>query len=99
MKTFEIKQTEIQNNPTETKLTYIDLCQAVLNHMPQQGFTPEEMAARMDVLKKLKSAKVGDTVELENAEAAKLLECTQAMRWAVLHEDLIGFTEAVKELS
>ena len=102
MKKLEIKTTEIEEGGK--KLTYTDLVKAILNRAPQGGYSPEEMGARLDILgkfndKKLRSVKGSKFVDLEDAEFAKLYQCSAAMRWPFMHEDLKTFTDYLESLA
>lgn len=103
MKEFEVKTTELKGE--NGLLNYADLVRMVLNNPPKDGFSPEEMSARLDVLKKFKDIKVTGkerkpvTVSLENAECSKLADCSRNMRWNTVSEDLKRFSDYVADLA
>lgn len=97
MKTFLNKVTGIPNDDG-SKMMFSELIIACLNYKgDNRGFTPEEILARLPLVKKMKEAKPEEVVELENAEAQKVLNCVNEMLWAILHEDIGAFTEAIRE--
>lgn len=101
MKTYSNRQTNIGTDP---KVEYIDLAVTCLEDRPQAGLTIEDMGIRLSLIKKLREAQKEkkESVELEDAEAAKLLACIKGMdgKWAVLSEDILAFdTDAKKELA
>lgn len=75
---------------------YSDLATACLNNRPQQGFTPEELFTRLAVLKRLDARGPLEVIELEDAEAAKLLVCVNEMTWGMLSTDIGEFVTAMR---
>lgn len=63
-----------------------------INHNGQNaGFTPEEMRARIRVQDILE--KGGKTIELEDADATKLLQCIKATKWVRVDKDILQFID------
>ena len=54
------------------------------------------MRDRINIVNKLEKA--NGTIKLEDAEAETLKECVSSMSWALIHPDVIKFSEAVEKL-
>jgi len=75
--------------------TTASLASVCLNQVPQGGFTPEEMRARINILNKLKNAK--DKIDLEDSEAKTLIGLILSMKWGALNEEVIKFVDEAKK--
>lgn len=73
---------------------YKELLLMSLKNAPKEGFGLEEMEARLKIKKVLNDAT--ETLELEDADMAKLQQCVAQMTWAVLDDGLMEFLKAVK---
>lgn len=97
MKSLKNETTEIvKDKDNDTKQTYADLLIVCLNNVPNGGFTPELMAARVRVIDIVK--KGGDVIELEDADAKTAKEAVNSVRWNGLHSDLVKFTNYCNEV-
>lgn len=96
MKTLKNTQTDIPKQEGDGNATFAELAMSALNQAPAQGFSPDEMRIRMRVLDVLQ--KGGETIELEDAHAAKLIEAASQVQWKFMHKDLVAFHDAVDEL-
>lgn len=76
---------------------YFRMAIECLEAQPTNGFTIKEMARRMRVIEQLDIAKEEDVVELEDADAACLLECIESMRWAMCKRDIVTFVEQARK--
>jgi len=95
MKTLANKTTELAKD-AESKMTYADLVKVCVNQPPKDGFTAEEMRSRFRLIDVCDKAT--DTLDFEDADCSKVKELVDAMKWAVIHKDLITFCEDVKAL-
>ena len=99
MKTFKNQQTEInmkEVDGSEKKMTYADLSNLTLNIPPQGGWTKDEMKIRFKIEAKIENLKVDETVELEDAEFAKLVQCSN-QPWQFKHKDLLRYMEDLED--
>lgn len=95
MKNIILKLTSIKEMDKE--VSYVDLMKVCLNKPVREGFSLSEMEARLKVLKKINELTPSEvSLSLEDAEAAKLKECVEAMVWGALHEDIVEFVNTVK---
>lgn len=78
------------------KMKHSDLGLECLNVLPQGGLDVSEMELRLKISKKLDSSKA--TIELEDAEAEKLVSCVQQMKWALMHDDVVAFCKNIDNL-
>lgn len=92
MKTLENKTTTMQKDG-EIKHAYSDLLTLCVNNAPVGGFTPETMAARLRVIEATKKA-VDEkaAIQLEDADAKTAKDCVNAMKWGMMHADIVAFT-------
>lgn len=96
MKSLQNKETAIKK--TETEFTnYVDLAKVCINDMPQGGLDVSQMKARLDVMTALDKAN-GEVKFTTKAQVETLKNCVTSMRWAIMHEDVVGFVEAVEKL-
>lgn len=97
MKTFKNLITTIDvSEDSKEKTKYVDLAKACVNNIPNSGLDVKQMSARLAVMKKLD--KGGAEIKLEDAEAETLKTCASAMRWLVMHDDVVKFLKAVEKL-
>lgn len=90
MKTIPLNTTSIGS---EQKVTYAQLIEQCLSLTPKDGFKLTDMRLRLAILDKLANATT--ELVLEDAEAAKVRECVEVMPWAMLHKDIVTFTDTV----
>lgn len=95
MKILKNKVTEIKK-PDGDGMKFSELAESCVNHPPKAGYTVTEMKERLNIVGKLDHEK--DTIELEDAEAAKLIECVTVMPWAMMHKEIVEFSEAVNKM-
>jgi len=106
MKRIENRKTEItesrnvtEENPTGdiVNLGFLDLLLTGLNSPPKEGFTTSEMKERFNVISKIEDVKIGDTVELEDAEFLVAYNC-RIKNWRMMHRDIVAFDEHLEEV-
>jgi len=76
---------------------FVDLAKACVNTLPQGGLDVTSMKARLDVMGALDKAN-GEIKFTTTAQQDTLKECVKSMKWAIMHEDLVGFIEKVEKL-
>ena len=102
-----------EENPTGdiVNLGFLDLLLTGLNSPPKEGFTTSEMKERFNpifsgghgyierfnVISKIEDVKVGDTVELEDAEFLVAYNC-RIKNWRMMHRDIVAFDEHLEEV-
>lgn len=100
MKTLKNKETKIVDDASKgdgaKKLMYIDLITVCVNQIPQGGFTPSEMKARMRLLDQISGVK--EEIALEDSDVNKLKEIVASSRWTAMHPDLVQFITDVENL-
>ena len=94
---FENKSTEItMAMDAEGKdlriLDYADLVVMLLNNPPKQGWTTSEMRLRIKIEDKLENTETDSTVEFEEKEVQKIIECLN-MPWSFKHKAIIEFED------
>jgi hypothetical protein len=97
MKKFENKATEITEGTKE--LGFKELALVGLNAVPKEGWTTDTMRKRFKAIDKIeKLSKVGDKIELEDAEFDVLLEASK-INWGMMHKDIVRFDDYLQELN
>jgi len=102
MKTIINKVTHIKKSllPDEKEfITYFDLMKSVIDRQPEQGFTTEEMRKRLRVLNAIGEKLPLESADLEDADFATLQTAWQAMRWGMVHKDIIAVEDYLSSLS
>jgi len=100
MKTFENKITEITNQVSEKEvknLGYVDLALLGLRLTPEGGWDIEDMRQRFKLIDKLVLVDIGTDIELEDAEF-DLIESTTIKKWAIMHKDVIAYSDYINSL-
>lgn len=99
MKKLENKETELTHlvNEKETKMGYVDLLLLGLNAPPKEGWTTAQMKDRFNVIGKIEGTKVGDAVELEDAEFLVAYDC-RIKNWSMMHKDIVAFDDYLEKL-
>lgn len=95
MKTLQNKITGIDKG-NGTFMKYSELAESCLNHTPKDGFNVSEMKSRLDVMGKIDHEK--DEIKLEDAEVLKLSGCVSVMPWAIMHKEIVEFSDAVAKM-
>ncbi len=108
MKVIQNKKTDMNivdiNNKPMPNATYFNILTMMVNNPPTNpqgvplGFSLPEMRLRDKLLTKIESGK--QTIELEDAEFNKLMECHDAFTWRVIHKgcmELGDYLEGVKQ--
>ena len=89
--------TEIVKDEQGAKMNYVDFCNTCLNVLPQGGLDVSEMKSRLDV--KIALDKANGSIDFTTkAQVETLKNCVKSMKWAIIHSDVIDFTEAVEKL-
>lgn len=98
MKNFKNVTTEINKGTDENVdlMKFSHLAETCVSVTPKEGFDLRAMQGRLNLLGKLNHE--AETIELEDAEALILVECAEAMRWNMMHKDLVAFLESVNNL-
>lgn len=78
------------------KVTTAELCKTAINNRPEQGFTPEEMFNRLQVLGAIETQKNEDVITLEDAQYNTLLGCVNTMKFAMLEAAFYHFIDRIK---
>ena len=70
-----------------------------LNNPPQGGFDIATMRKRSRVLDEIETAKEKkkNSIEIEDADFETLKVCVAAMRWGMIHRDLLAFSEYIEK--
>jgi len=96
MKKFENKTTGIQKSmKADDCMTFAEIGIECINNTPEGGFTPDEMRSRLRVIDNLKSAET--EIQIEDADFEKLKQCVNSMKWAVMDQDIVDFTDLINE--
>ncbi len=82
--------------PTETN--YAQLIKACVNVPPKEGFTVDEMRKRIRLIDATENIGDNKSFEVEDADIEVLKPCVKAMRWIILHKDLIEFVDYIMAL-
>lgn len=107
---LKIKKENIQGR--DIFFSYYELLKSVINNPVKEGFSVEEMQQRIRLMNKVKEHQVefdikegefndsmlGRTavLELEDADYEKLKQLINDMRWAIVSESIIEFSEEFK---
>lgn len=100
MKTFINTKTGItktDDRGNKVNIGFAGIANMALNSPPQGGWSTDEMRKRIKVMDKLENAEIGDSIELEDAEFEKILECSQ-IKWKFFHKDIIAFEDYLLKL-
>lgn len=99
MKNFKNQQTELTDikDGKEVSLTFVDLAKITLNVPPKEGWLLDEMKMRFKLEDKLVNTEVGETLQLDDADVEKLLQCAK-IPWRAKHRDIIRYVEYLEEL-
>lgn len=62
----------------------------------RKGFSYEDIAGRQRVIQALESSETVDEVVLEDADAQRLTDCVNAMRWAQPLAEIANFVMSVR---
>jgi hypothetical protein len=105
MKSIELKVSKETINGRETFLTTYDLLKSAINNPTQGGFNVDEMVKRLRLLNKVDEHKEmfeikpedfkdemlenKATLDLEDADFAKLKELFKEMKWAVVSNTIV----------
>lgn len=97
MKTFENRATSLPLGG-ESLAHYSDLALIAVNYDDKkQGFTAEEVHDRVRIISILKAATALQQVQLEDADAKKLLACINVTRWSQPHPDVDEFVTYMRQ--
>jgi len=94
---IEVKATTLPKDEKEM-LNYADMLLLCMKQVAVNGLTVGEMGERLEVIKKFKDSKVGDTVEIEDAQLPGIKACVESMRWSICHEDIKAFGDLIETL-
>lgn len=96
MKQIELKVVPITENGREQKLDYQQqMLMALRTPLNPQGANHQETVDVMPVLKKVKEAKSGDMLLLEDEEHATLVKYAKAARYTRIHEAIHDMNEEI----
>lgn len=99
MKRFELKSYTVGRGDNAEELPAAELMGLCVNHTDptKGGLTLREMRKRNRVLDHLEGVDDDAThVDMEDADAATLQECVEAMQWAMVSTGIIAFGDDVK---
>ena len=99
MKTLKNEVYDIKDRDKDWKeinLQTDDLCKICLNTPKEGGFTPEEMRWRIKLLELF--SKKEKEYQVEDADIQELKNSVSSMKWAIVHQDIVKFTDTINEL-
>lgn len=85
--------TEIRKNDTEM-MKYSDFCKICIENVWQWGIRLDEQRKRIRVLDALEKKEI----ILEDADFDILKICVETMTWAVIHKDIVKFSDYILTL-
>lgn len=94
MKTFEARETSLPD--VDGFMDYAKLSLVMLASVPAAGLSFEEMACRLDLRKKLKDMKAGESMEVSDQDTNALVQCARVMRWRVMSEEIVAFGDYIE---
>lgn len=108
MKKIELKKhteaLESANGKTvDVKMSTLDLIKMAINDVPPGGFAASDMMERLELLsivkdiQKLPEEQQPDHIELEDAQFKNLGKYVNSMKWSILSQFIVDFTELFKE--
>jgi len=97
MKKLENKEIELEF-VKDVKAGFADLAIICINQIPEGGVLPSEMSKRLKVLGKFNTVKIGDKIELEDAEFDMLKKLADNTGWKLIHKDIAAFNEYLEKL-
>lgn len=103
MKTLTNKPLKNLKDADGNPSAYAELAKVCLQTKPKDhrgvdvGFDPEEMGKRIRIQNILEKGKREKTIELEDADAEKLLKCMEETKWRALDPEIYQFTQDLKE--
>jgi hypothetical protein len=97
MTTFEVQATTLKS--AEGFHTYATLVMMMLNSVPVNGFTFLQMEQRLNMLTKLKTAKVGDKLKFEDEDFAIVIALEPHMTFNLIHKDFVDFGKYLRSLA
>ena len=89
--------TEIKKSEDEF-LTYSFLIEQCISVTPKEGFGVADMKKRLSIHDVITSTDEGKEFNFKAEDAVVVKECVNAMKWAVMHKDIVKFTEDVNKL-
>ena len=103
MKTLVNTKTEItkqEEDGSKSFLGYADLAKFCTDNPPKDGWDKDSMKMSIKIENKLEKVKIGDKIDLEDAEFDYLYAAAQPdkMKWAMKHKDLVSFLEYLDKL-
>lgn len=87
----------LEEHKGAVKVTTAELCKTAINSRPDQGFTPEDMFNRLQVLGAIETQKNASVITLEDAQYNTLLGCVNNMKFAMLEAAFYHFIEQIKK--
>ena len=99
MKKLENKAIELKFGEDKTEMGFVDLAIVCMNQIPEGGVPPLEMSKRIAILGKLNNAKLGEKVELEDAQFEMLKRLADNTGWRLIHKDIVAFNEHLEKLN
>lgn len=95
MKNFNSKTTQITSEGKS--VSYFDLLKLVLNTPVSSGISILEMKERFNIIDKIDKS-IKDSISLNDKEITLLKEQVNSYKWALMHKDILLFSEAVNAL-
>jgi hypothetical protein len=97
MKKLENKKIELKFEE-DKEMGFADLAKVCVNQIPEGGVPPVEMGKRIAIIAKLDNAKIGDKIELEDAQFDMLKSLADNTGWRLIHKDIVAFNEHLEKL-
>jgi len=97
MSTLKNKETSIKKSEDEM-LNYAFLIEQCISVAPEKGFSVPEMKKRLSIHEVITNTEVGKDFTFKAEDVMTIKSCVTAMQWAVMHNDIVEFADAVAEL-
>ena len=94
MVTIKNKSFNVSVGDNQQEVTYQELLLNAVRAIPQGGFSPEEMRARIRLLDVID--KTTESFEFEDADFAKLKPLVNQARWVLLDRQVITFVDYIE---
>lgn len=78
---------------------YATMAAMMLRSVPEKGFTLAQMELRLNMLDKFENAKVGDILEMEDAEIAVLVELEPRISFNILSREFVDFGKYLRSFA
>lgn len=97
MKKLELKVIPIKDDADGRILNYRDQLAALVKNFPDGGISVAEMGDAIAIARKLRDAKDGDTIFLEDAEHDYLVKRMAQNRFTIAAQEIVDMAKALSE--